>query len=73
MATKAQIEKHIKDQAAEIKKATAETERIDLQNRLDLVKAITEKVIEDLDKEAGAGAAACIDWNNSGESQSSCR
>ena len=50
MATKAQIEKHIKDQAAEIKKATAETERIDLQNRLDLVKAITEKVIEDLDK-----------------------
>ena len=56
-----QIEKHGKDQVAEIKKATADTERIDLRNLLDLVKAIAvnEKLIEDLDKEVGAGAAPC--------------
>ena len=38
-----QIEKHGKDQVAEIKKATADTERIDLRNLLDLVKAIAKR------------------------------
>ncbi len=58
---KAQIKKHVKDQVAEIKKAIADTESIDLRNLLDPVKVIAknEKLIEDLDKEFGAGAAPC--------------
>lgn len=60
--TKTQIEKHVKDQVAEIKKAAVDTERIDLQNLLDLVRAIAEneKLVKDLDKEVGAGAAPGI-------------
>ena len=53
-------EKHVKDQVAEIKKVTADTESIDLRNLLDLGEAIAEKVIEDHDKEVGAGAAPCM-------------
>ena len=50
---KAQIKKHVKDQVAEIKKAIADTESIDLRNLLDPVKVIAknEKLIEDLNKE----------------------
>jgi len=52
-----QIEKHMKDQVTESKKATANTERIDLRNLLDLVKAIAEneKLVKDLDKELAQG------------------